>query len=287
MQPAIQPHRPDLHVHTCLSDGQFSPAQVMNRAAENHVDLIAVTDHDTLQGLVSAREAAMEKGIILLGGVELSAGGAWEVHILGYGIREDMGRLNALLQQMREERMARVRKMLVKLKALGMAVELEEIASPQADSLGRAHIGRALVKKGLSDSLMAAFDKYLAPGRPGYEPRPRREVGQVVRLLREEGAVPVLAHPGLIKMEREEMLPLLHEWVDQGLMGLEAYHPAHLPTAVKSWDSLAREHHLLVSGGSDFHGEDGRHMDIGQVLPYWPTAGEDAAALMKNIADAG
>ncbi len=283
MQPAPKPLRPDLHVHTDASDGQFSPAQVIALAREKGISLLAITDHDTLDGLLKVREQAALAGMNVLPGVEISAGGANEVHILGYGIHEGMKRLHALLQDMRKEREERVRKMIEKLRTLGMPIDVSEIASPQADSLGRAHIGRALVKKGLADSLYDAFEKYLSPGRPGFEPRPKRKVSQVVRLLREEGAVPVIAHPGLLKMDPEDVRLLLHEWKDEGLMGLEAYHPAHLPAMTRVWDDLARTSGLLVTGGSDFHGQDGRHMDIGAMLPHWPAAGEDSFLLLEAI----
>ena len=283
MQPGPKHCRPDLHVHTDASDGQYPPAQVVALAMEKGVTLLAITDHDTLDGLKKAREQARKEGIDILPGVEISAGGDNEVHILGYGIHEGMKRLMALLLDMRREREERVRQMVSKLQHLGLSIGLEEIASPQADSLGRAHIGRALVKKGFVDSLYDAFEKYLSPGRPGDGPRPKREVSQVVRLLREEGAVPVVAHPGLLKMEPLDVQPLLNEWKDVGLMGLEAYHPAHLPAMTGVWDSLARKSGLLVTGGSDFHGQDGRHMDIGAMLPHWSSAQEDILALLEVI----
>ncbi len=283
MQPGPMQYRPDLHVHTDASDGQLSPAQVISLAVEKGVSLLAVTDHDTLDGLDKIRELGLEADILIVPGVEISAGGDNEVHILGYGIHEGMKRLYALLQDMRHEREERVQRMVQKLQQLGLSIGLNEIASPQADSLGRAHIGRALVKKGLVDSIYDAFEKYLSPGRPGFVARPKRKVSQVVRLLREEGAVPVIAHPGLLKMDPEDVRLLLYEWKGDGLMGLEAYHPAHLPAMLRTWDDLARKSGLLVTGGSDFHGQDGRHMDIGAMLPHWPDAGEDAQKLLEVI----
>jgi predicted metal-dependent phosphoesterase TrpH len=279
MQPGPKHYSPDLHVHTDASDGQFSPIQVISLAREKGVNLLAITDHDTLDGLDKVRDQALD--IEILPGVEISAGGDNEVHILGYGIHDGMKRLYALLQDMRKEREERVRRMIEKLRSLGMPIDLDEIASPQADSLGRAHIGRAMVKKGMAESIYEAFEKYLSPGRPGFEPRPKRKVSQVVRLLREEGAVPVIAHPGLLKMDPEDLRPLLKEWKDEGLMGLEAYHPAHLPAMTRTWDGLARKSGLLVTGGSDFHGQDGRHMDIGAMLINWPTANEDVFKLLE------
>ena len=104
-----------------------------------------------------------------------------------------------------------------------------------------------------------------------------------IRLMREEGAVPVIAHPGLIKLDPQDVRLLLIEWKDAGLLGLEAYHPSHLPAMVKTWDEMARSLNLIVTGGSDFHGQDGRHMDIGAMLPHWHTAGEDILKLLEVI----
>ena len=283
MASAFTQLRPDLHVHTDASDGQYSPVQVIGMAQEKGINILAITDHDTIDGLERAQAAATQTGIQLIPGVEISAGGDNEVHILGFGIHSGMQRLISLLQDMRFEREERVRKMVEKLKSLGLSISLDEIAPPQAESLGRAHIGRAMVKKGMVDSLYDAFDKYLSPGRPGFEPRPKRKVSQVIRLMREEGAVPAIAHPGLLKMDPQDVRLLLKEWKDEGLLGLEAYHPSHLPAMTKVWDDMARSLRLIVTGGSDFHGQDGRHMDIGAMLPYWHSAGEDICELLEFI----
>ncbi len=283
MQSAYTNARPDLHVHTDASDGQYTPAQVIGMAADKGINLLAITDHDTIDGLERAQAAAVQTGIGLIPGVEISAGGNNEVHILGFGIHSGMTRLISLLQDMRREREERIHKMVERLKSIGLSIGLDEIAPPQAQSLGRAHIGRAMVKMGMVDSLYDAFDKYLSPGRPGYEPRPKRMVSQVIRLMREEGAAPVVAHLGLLKMDPQDVRLLLIEWKDAGLLGLEAYHPAHLPAMLKTWDEMARSLQLIVTGGSDFHGQDGRHMDIGAMLPHWQSAGEDILELLEVI----
>ncbi len=275
--------RPDLHVHTDASDGQFPPHKVIELAKEKGINLLAITDHDTIEGLKKTGDAALESGIQLIPGVEISAGGNNEVHVLGYGIHSGMKKLFALMQEMRQEREERVQKMLKRLDAIGLTIGLEEISSPQAQSLGRMHIGRTMVKKGMVDTLYDAFDKYLSPGRPGYEPRPKRMVSQVVRLLREEGAVPVIAHPGLLKMDPNDVRALVFQWKEEGLMGLEAYHPSHLPASTKLWDDMARNAGLLVTGGSDFHGQDGRHLDIGAMLPHWSSAHKDSLLIMEAI----
>ena len=274
---------PDLHVHTSASDGQFSPEQVVTLARERNVNLLAITDHDTLDGFAQMKDRLPPGDMRIIPGVEISAGGDTEVHILGYGVHTGMKRLMDMLLTMREERMERAAKILSRLTRLGLDIDLSEITPQALGSLGRAHIGRAMVQKGLVSSLYEAFEKYLSPGRPGFEPRRKLKVTQVVRLLKEEGAVPVVAHPGLLKMEMGELRPLLREWMDAGLMGLEAYHPSHLPNMIQTYDRLARENGLLVTGGSDFHGEDGRHPEIGSMLPHWPTAAEDVQDLLDAL----
>ncbi len=274
---------PDLHVHTSASDGQFSPEQVVTLARERNVNLLAITDHDTLDGFLQLKDKLPPKDIQIIPGVEISAGGGTEVHILGYGVHEGMKRLMDMLGEMREERRERAEKMVRRLTYLGLDIDLAEVAPLSEGSLGRAHIGRAMVQKGLVGSLYEAFEKYLSPGRPGFEPRRKLKVTQVVRLLKEEGAVPVVAHPGLMKMEMGDLRPLLYEWIDAGLMGLEVYHPSHLPNMIQTYDRLARENGLLVTGGSDFHGEDGRHPEIGFMLSHWPAAGEDAQTFMSTL----
>jgi predicted metal-dependent phosphoesterase TrpH len=277
---------PDLHVHTSASDGQFSPEQVITFARERNVNLLAITDHDTLDGFLQVKDKLPPGGMKIIPGVEISAGGGTEVHILGYGVHTGMKRLMDMLQDMREERRERAAKMVGRLTRLGLDIDLAEIAPLADGSLGRAHIGRAMVQKGLVGSLYEAFEKYLSPGRPGFEPRRKLKVTQVLRLLTEEGAVPVVAHPGLMKMELGELRPLLYEWMDAGLLGLEAYHPSHLPNMIQAYDRLARENGLLVTGGSDFHGEDGRHPEIGFMLSHWPAAAEDAKTFMDALSQA-
>ncbi len=277
------PLRPDLHVHTTASDGEFDEAQIMAMARERNLNLIGITDHDTLEGVLKMQAQGMDAGLMVLPGVEISAGGDQEVHLLGYGIHSGMKPLIMLMDDMRRERMERTDKMIRRLQAMGLSIDMEDIAHVKSHSLGRAHIGRALVKKGVVDSVYEAFDKYLSPGRPGYEPKEKIQVTKVISLLRSCGAVPVIAHPGRLKFAPLVFETLLNAWKDAGLMGLEVYHPAHVNGSLPYWEALARRHRLLVTGGSDFHGADGRHMDLGAMLPYWQSAHEDAEALLDAL----
>lgn len=272
--------RPDLHLHTTASDGQFDVWQVARLVARADVTLFAITDHDTLDALPAAADAAYERGLAFLPGVEISTEGDEEVHILGYGVRHDDPVLNEFFRTMREDRVNRVRLISEKLKALGMELPIEEIIAGAGSSVGRPHIGRALAAHGFVQNTAEAFDRFIGKGKPAYVPRLTPTAAEAIRLLRSRGAVPVLAHPGEIRWPMERVLEKLTEWQQAGLMGLEVYHPANRGHCA-DWDAIARERHLLVTGGSDFHGEGTSHGMIGETAAEWPNALQDAWKLYR------
>ncbi len=273
--------RPDFHVHTNASDGVYTPAQVMRLAQQANVTMVAVTDHDTLNGLAQAVQAAQELNIAFLPGVEISTEGDVEVHILGYGADPQNQRLRALFDRQGQERIERAKKMGEKLAALGYPLDMEEVLSSAGSSIGRPHLARALVATGAVSSVQEAFERFLGSRCPAYVPRERLAASEAISMLREEDAVPVLAHPALIPWPMERLLPLLKVWQDAGLMGIEVYHPANRGTYT-SWDRLVREHSMLVTGGSDFH--DGiSHGVLGETIQEWPSAHEDGQALWDAV----
>ena len=270
----------DLHIHTTASDGVFTPSKVVLRAKEKGISLLAVTDHDTVAGLEEAKSCALANGMQFLPGVELSAGGKAEVHVLGYGVKDDNERLNAFLADMRNERMERAAQMLEKLRALHMPLEMSDIPRDENNALGRPLIARAMIAKGYVQSVQQAFDQYLGSGRPAYVPRRKIEVSEAVSLLSDIGAVPVLAHPSLIRMEAAELKTAVCEWLDAGLRGIEIYHPAMTHESRMTWLSFAHRHQLLVTGGSDFHAIGDKHADIGEMVAGWKNCSEDAEKLL-------
>ena len=275
--------RPDLHAHTTASDGRLSPAQVALRAKEAGVTLLSVTDHDALEGLPEAAAAAQNAGIGFLPGVEISAGEDSRVHVLGYGVSADMRALSGLLESMRADRENRALEMLSRLCALGMPLPHGEILRGDGTSVGRPRIAREMIRAGYVGSMVEAFEKYLAEGRPAYVPRKKRAAAEVIALLRAEGAVPVLAHPGLLHLDQTAFMPLLAQWKEAGLAGLEVYHPVHPPETLPAWDALARAQGLLVTGGSDFHEPGEGFSPLGCMVNLWPRAGEDAEALRSAV----
>ena len=274
------PYRADLHAHTTASDGTLRPGDLVRLAAAAGVSLLAVTDHDSLGGLEEAENAAREAGVALIPGVELSTAGESEVHILGYFVRPDMQRLAALLRDAIEDRRSRGLRFIQKFRELGLPFREEDLGLPEGTECHRPHVAQALVRRGYVSSVKEAFDRYLAVGRPGYIPRKRMESEEVVRLLREEGAVPVLAHPGLIRQEALRSPERLTRLKEAGLAGMEAYHIKHTPADCERFDRLARSLGLLVTGGSDFHGPQDSHGELGSMMDKWPTMNTDARAVL-------
>ena len=272
--------KPDLHIHTTASDGVLTPSKVVLRAKERGVNLLAVSDHDSLDGVSEAQETAQKENIQIISAVEFSCGGEAEVHVLGYGLSPDAREVRDVLARMKAERETRADKMIAKLDKLGMHLKKQEIdAAPDAVK-GRAQIARTLIAKGYVHSIQDAFDRLIGVGCPAYVPREKLLVTDAIALILRNGGVPVLAHPGLIKMEPAAFYALFDVWQDAGMMGVEVYHPAHRMHAFSQWDHFARSRGLLVTGGSDFHEAGDKHADIGEMLPYWLKAQEDAERLM-------
>ena len=276
----------DLHIHTTASDGVFTPSKVVLRAKQKGVQLLAITDHDTVEGLTEACDCAQAQGIQLIPGVELSAGGQAEVHVLGYGVSAKNARLCKFLSDMQNERLHRAATILEHLKKLNMPLNMDEITDETNSALGRPLIARAMVNRGYVHSVQQAFDQYLNQGRPAYVARKKLDVADAVTLLKEVGAVPVLAHPSLIRMAAADLKNAVHDWLDAGLMGVEIYHPAMTQYDRMYWLSFARKHDLLVTGGSDFHAIGDKHADIGDMTPLWNNCSEDAEKLLSAVSEA-
>lgn len=271
----------DLHTHTTASDGTDTPAQLIERAAQAGFSLIAVTDHDTLGGLAEAEAAGKRLGVQVIPGVEISAGEEPEVHVLGYGMRE-RERLEQALASQRAARRDRMRLMIEKLRAIGVQVDAQRVAQLSGDSVGRPHLARALVEMGCVQDVREAFARYLSPGKPAYVPREKLTVPQAIRLLRECGATPVIAHPGQNRGASFWMRERLNALRDEGLMGLEAYHMAHSPAECLAFDRMARSLGLLVTGGSDYHGTV-KQVALGDGMSAWRTCEQDLEAFLQKV----
>ncbi|HHX50703.1 MAG TPA: PHP domain-containing protein [Clostridia bacterium] len=245
----------DLHTHTTASDGVFSPRRLVKEARETGLRAVAVTDHDTINGLEEAWEEGQRSGIEVIPGIELSThyGGA-EVHILGYLIDWERPHLQEVLEDFAQERFERARKMVEKLAKLNIRLDLEEVQAVAGTGvIGRPHVARALVKAGYVRTLAEAFSRYLASGAPAYVARRKLTPARAIDLLRSVQGIPVLAHPGLLRDDG-----IIPDLVRQGLKGIEVYYPGHRLIQKTRYLALCGRFRLIATGGSDFHGDDGR-----------------------------
>ncbi|MCG0278331.1 MAG: PHP domain-containing protein [Thermanaeromonas sp.] len=269
--------RGDLHTHTAASDGQLKPRELIHLAKEKGLAALAITDHDTVDGLKEALKAGRDYGIEVIPGIELST--EWEgrdVHLLGYYIDFEDDRLRKFLVRLQEARYRRGQEMVTKLRELGYDLRWEEVTRfVKGNSVGRVHVAQALVDKGLVPSVEVAFTELLERGRPAYVPRYKILPGDAIELIRMWGGVAVLAHPGLIGCDG-----IVEELVSRGLEGLEVYYPLHDEQTTERYLNLAQRMGLLITGGSDFHGtQDQEHAQLGAV-----TVGEKEIGLLKERA---
>jgi predicted metal-dependent phosphoesterase TrpH len=243
--------RIDLHVHTTASDGQFSPADVVHQALEIGLKTVAITDHDTIDGVAQALQAANGTPLEVIPGVELSTvSAAAEVHVLGYYISGNHPGLRDTLARLRHSRLLRAQQILDKLTRMGMPLAWDELKRIAGEAvIGRPHISLAMLERGYVSSVTEAFAQYVGRGRPAYVERYKLSPAEAVRSVLESGGIPVLAHPLYVS----HLVPTL---VDSGLLGLEAYYPGYFPDETEFLLCLADKHGLVTTGGSDFHGPD-------------------------------
>ncbi|MDA0738206.1 MAG: PHP domain-containing protein [Nitrospirae bacterium] len=248
--------RIDLHLHTTYSDGSHSPDEVIQFAHEAGVTALAITDHDTVEGLPEAMAAGERLGIEIISGTELSSRyEGRETHILGYFFDWQDATFEARLTELRESREQRNPRVVEKLNQLGLDISYEEVkAKAGAGSIGRPHIAAVLVDKGYVTSTKDAFDRYLADGAPAYVERESPDTREAITWIREAGGVPVLAHPHWTKRKGPELVEMCSTLKEAGLMGIEVFYSTHTKRQTSEYLELARKLNLLMTGGSDFHG---------------------------------
>ncbi|MGE4273139.1 MAG: PHP domain-containing protein [Desulfitobacterium sp.] len=243
----------DLHCHTTASDGLLTPRELVKSAAEKGLKAIGITDHDTLSGWEEAIHAGQLFGVDIVKGVELNTD--WngiEVHILGYEMNPMSTILQEKLSELREARSKRVNTIIEKLRELGLPIQKSEVEKvSRGESVGRPHIAQVLMSKGVVGSVKEAFERYIGAGAPAYVPRYKITPEEGIDLVRQAGGVSVLAHPGIFGLERG-----VARWVEAGLQGIEVCHSEHSREDEKKYRELAKKSGLLMTGGSDFHGEE-------------------------------
>jgi 3',5'-nucleoside bisphosphate phosphatase len=246
----------DLHTHSIHSDGVLSPAALVDLAKNSGIRAVALTDHDTMAGLGEAMARGREQGIEVVPGVEISASHAGHsVHVLAYN-PGDSEPLRQLLTELQQARMARNIKIIANLNRLGIAVTMAELTdySPTGQ-IGRPHIARLLVNRGIVKSIDQAFDHYLRKGAKAYEESFKFPVAEVIQTISAAGGLAVLAHPAHIEPCLAALPDLLRILIPAGLAGIEVYHPAHSRQVVRELRNMAADYGLLLTGGSDYHGD--------------------------------
>jgi hypothetical protein len=243
----------DLHTHTVASDGALTPRELVRKAVEHGVRVLAITDHDSTEGIAEARaEASRHEGVTIVPGLEINCdveGGA-EIHVLGYLVDHEAPWFQEFLRTQRAERTGRVHTIAARLAELGMPIDPAEVFAVAGEGApGRPHVAQVMVKHGYVKSVREAFDKYLRSDGPANVSRRRLTPIQAVDVIRRARGVAVLAHPGLAN--RDAMIPAL---VEAGLQGIETYYAEHSTEQVRAYLELCRRFDLVATGGSDYHG---------------------------------
>jgi predicted metal-dependent phosphoesterase TrpH len=256
----------DLHIHTLHSDGSSTVREVLELAAAKGLAAISITDHDCVDAYPMALEMGMELGIEVIPGVELSSEieGA-DLHILGYFVDITNAAFNQKLNEMKEARILRAKKIVENLNNQGIDLRFETVLSMAGvGAIGRPHIAAAMLKEELVYSFREAFERYLGYGMPAYVEKLKMNPKEVFDLIKLAGGVPVLAHPGVTKIDS-----LIPDFINDGVMGIEAYHTEHGAIDQQKYIKIARKHGLAITGGSDYHNSSHNKSEIGvPKVPY-------------------
>lgn len=250
----------DLHVHTSASDGSLSPQEVVSLAHRQGLRAIAITDHDTIEGNEAACKAGKEWGVEVVPGVEISVEmetARQPIHVLGYFINYRSKKLRAELSHLVQYREERNPQIVRKLNSLGVGITYEEVIRAAGQgTVGRPHIAQVLVQKGYVKDGDEAFRKYLRRGGPAYVEKKRLAPEEGIALIQDAGGIPVLAHPFMIEgLSAHTLEAFILTFRQYGIKGVEVYYPLHTHRQTALLETIARKHTLLITGGSDFHGE--------------------------------
>ncbi len=277
----------DLHTHSTASDGSMTPAELVRHAFAKGLGAVALTDHDTVNGVEQALEEGEKLGIEVIPGVEIGVSYSRpdisscsippelpqlecsisfdpEMHLLGYFFSEKYGDILKTLKELQEKREQRNPKIVSRLKELGFDISMSEVNSLAAGGIvGRPHIARAMIDKGYVANIEEAFDKYLASGRPAYFKKDKLSPAEGISEITRAGGVPVLAHPIYLERSADQLDILLGQLAGMGLRGIEAYYSENTEAQTSELLLQAQKHKLLVTGGSDFHGRFKPDIEIG------------------------
>ena len=250
----------DLHIHTTFSDGDMTPEQIVADAQQAGLAGIAITDHDEVEGVRAAREAAGDSGLVVISGVELSTSDSKnDIHILGYLVDINSSELRRYLDIFRDARLKRGIHMVERLRDMGVDIEVESVLEiAGGGAVGRPHIAAALLQNGCVASAEDAFRKYIGFNSPAYVPKYQLKPSDAFRLIREVGGVGAMAHPGTTRKDE-----LITDFIASGMRAIEVYHPKHSVKDVARYKRLAEKMGLVIIGGSDCHGTRNARLHVG------------------------
>jgi 3',5'-nucleoside bisphosphate phosphatase len=264
----------DLHSHSTASDGSLAPSELVALAAKTGLKALALTDHDTVAGVVEARAAAAQAGIVFIGGVEIEIDfDPGEFHLLGLGIDEADAGLLAAMAGLAEARRRRNATIVDLLRHEGFDIDLEEITRlAGTENLGRPHIAEALVRRKVVRTKQEAFDRFLGKGRPFYMPKDCLALTEALELIASAGGVAVAAHPYSLFVGKPKLGAVMDLWREMGVLGIEAYHPAAKLGQCRILEAMGRERGFFVTAGSDYHGPDKPAWGLGRTSGGIPIA---------------
>lgn len=254
----------DLHAHTTASDGTYTPRELVNYAKEKGLSLIAITDHDTIDGVDEALDEGSKLGIEVIPGIEIGAIFRGEMHLLGYFKSDNYKNINLLLNRLKRAREDRNIKIINKLNELGFDISINEVKTfSRGKIISRTHMANLMVKKGYVKNMDMAFDKYLGEGKCCYFKKSKINPEEGIKEIINAGGIPVLAHPIYLHLDNQKLGELLQVLKAYGLVGIEIFYADHTNEYIGFLSRLAQKIGLLPTGGSDFHGANRTRSDLG------------------------
>lgn len=240
----------DLHMHTTYSDGAYSPAELLSKVKAKGLNIISITDHDSVNGIKEAIKIGKEIGVEVIPGLEISTDlEDKEIHLLGYFIDYENEELQKYLSFFRDERLHRAKRIVQKLHNLGVAISIDDVIDhAQNSAIGRPHIASALLNLGITKNYFEAFERYIGDHGPAYERKIHVSPQSATKLISDAGGLSFVAHPGFIKET------ILMNLINAGIDGIEVLHPSHTENQVNFYRGIVNQYCLLESGGSDYHG---------------------------------
>jgi len=271
------PSKIDLHSHTKFSDGYFTLQELLEKASEKDISILAITDHDTVDAIPSGISLGKNFGITVVPGVELSSQeGERDLHILGYFIDIENERFKKYLTLFKLERIKRAERIIKKLNTLGYPITIEDVfAFSETSVVGRPHIADALVKLGIVKSFHEAFQKLLGNNAAAYEKKYYVSPENAIKIIQDAGGLAVIAHPGALPEET------IRELIKSNIDGFEVYHPSHSTEQMKYYEGITTNYFLYGTGGSDFHG--GTRSDINNIGRYFTPPGTFESMKRKSL----